>query len=671
MKTFPFALAMSVVFAQACTISANGEEGTLVNSLGMSLVRVEPGIFLMGSADGDYDEMPMHEVELTRPYYMAVTPVTNAQFEQFSPQHRALRGKCGISNDDDEPVVFVSWTEAADFCDWLAQKEGKPYRLPTEAEWEYACRAGTSTEFSTGDTLPDACHKNQKDLWEPMPIPLHVGRAPANAWGLKDMHGLVEEWCLDWYGPYPVTRQTDPIGCENGISKVTRGGSHSVETRYLRSANRLAALPDDRHWLIGFRVVLGPVPPSIPAPAEQWALWAQDVRQDTWNWPATHPVDEPYFESPVPFVDIPQGSKGPLFSDHNHCPDITAMPNGDLLATWYTTVTEPGRELAVAAARLRRGNSTWDPASLFFKVPDRNMHATATWWDQGSGVLYHFQGISASYGWASLALFFRTSTDNGATWSTHRWINAEHGLRNMPIAGAFGTRSGAIIVPCDAVTGMDGGSAIHVSHDGGTSWIEPGVGTPPPSFEQGKSGGTIAGIHAGVVELANGNLFALGRGNSIDGCMPQSVSNDLGRSWTYSASPFPPIGGGQRLALLRLLEGPILLVSFTDPQGTDPKGMEFRDAANDTFVGVGLFAALSRDEGVTWPIRKLVTPGTGTYPAGGNTGPFTASPTRAEPGGYLAATQTPDHVIHLITSRLHYRFNTAWVNTPAPAASGQ
>jgi len=664
MRFFLYGSAVTFTFLCAFPLPVNAEEGILSNSLDMRLVRVEPGTFLMGSDDGDYDEMPMHEVEISRPFYLGVTPVTNAQFERFSPEHRALRGKEGLSSEDDEAVLFVSWSEAADFCDWLSEKEGRPYRLPTEAEWEFACRAGTSSDFSTGNTLDPACCRNQTDLREPRPISLSVGKTPPNPWGLTDMHGLVEEWCLDWYGPYPVTRQTDPIGCADGISKVTRGGSHSVEPRFLRSANRSGALPDDKNWLIGFRVVLAPVPPSLPTPGQETELWARDVTQETWNWPVTHPLETPYFEGPIPFVNIPEGANGPLFSKHNHCPDITGLPNGDMLATWYTTIQEPGRELAVAAARMRRGNNFWDAASLYLKVPDRNMHATALWWDEPRGILYHYQGVSVSYGWSSLALFFRTSTDNGVTWSKHRWINTEHTLRNMPIAGAFQTRQGILVLPCDAVTGMEGGSTIHISPDNGATWKEPGAGTPPPCFEQGKSGGTIAGIHAGVVELSNGNLMALGRGNNFGGHMPKSESGDMGRSWTYSASPFPPIGGGQRLVLMRLLEGPLLFVSFTDPQGVTPKGLMFAGKDQREFTGYGLFAALSHDEGMTWPTRKLITPGSGAFPAGGNTGPFTATPNQAEPGGYLAATQTPDHVIHLISSRLHYRFNLAWLNTP-------
>lgn len=117
------------------------------------MVEIPAGSFYMGS-DGlgeDFDEAPIHQVVISRPFRMGITEITNAQYESFRPEHRALRGKNGVSLEDDEAVVNVSYSDAVAFCEWLCRKEGKNYRLPTEAEWEYACRAGTYTLFSTGD----------------------------------------------------------------------------------------------------------------------------------------------------------------------------------------------------------------------------------------------------------------------------------------------------------------------------------------------------------------------------------------------------------------------------------------------------------------------------------------------------------------------------------------
>ena len=196
------------------------------------------------------------------------------------------------------------------------------------------------------------------------------------------------------------------------------------------------------------------------------------------------------------------------------------------------------------------------------------------------------------------------------------------------------------------------------------------------SSDEGKtwaiSKGTIAGIHASVIELHDGRLLAFGRSlrrNAYDNSLPMSVSGDRGATWEYSESPFPAIGGGQRLVLRRLKEGPLLMVSFTEslPRNGKPRGRIFRNNEGNEFIGYGMFAALSFDEGETWPVRKLLAPDEGEYQTAGHTRQFRADATHAEPRGYLAATQTPDGVIHLISSGLHYRFNLAWLKIPNEA----
>lgn len=651
--------------ALSCLTACVSAAETITNSIGMELVRIKKGSFDMGSTDGQFDETPVHQVTFTGPFFMGATEVTNAQYERFDPDHRDMRGKHEVSKEDDEAVVFVTWKQANAFCQWLSRKEGKPYRLPTEAEWEYACRAGSKTAYHAGEALPKEFHKIQKLSWHPEPVSLKVGQTPANAFGLHDMHGNVEEYCLDWYGPYPAGNVTNPGGMKQGRYRVTRGGSHNTELPFLRSANRSGMIPTDSNPLVGFRVVQGELPELNFAPPAETPLWAKDVSQERATWTPKISGTKPYFEQPITFVKIPEGANGPLYRKHNHCPDITPCPNGDLLATWYSTNTEPGRELTVVAARLRQGADQWEPAKVFDKVPDRNMHATSIWWD-GDKTLYHFNGVSTAQGWRDLALYMRTSTDNGATWSEPHWIHREHQLRNMPIAGVIQAEDGTIIVPCDAHTSGNGGSAIHISSDGGQTWIDPGAKTEPlrPKYGPEVTGGSIAGIHAGVVQLKDGRLMALGRGDTIDDKMPMSISDDMGKTWTYSASPFPPIGGGQRLILMRLVEGPLLFVSFTGERDSlEP--MAFPTQNGGTFEGRGMFAALSFDEGKTWPVRKLVTPGGKRKVYAGywnKSVPLNA--VLAEPRGYLAATQSPDGVIHLISSGQHYRFNLAWLKQP-------
>jgi len=640
---------------------------TFVNSIGMKFVRIEPGSFAMGQQQGgDWDERPVHNVTISKPFYMAVTEVTNAQYEQYDPEHRNLRGKLGFSKDDEDAVIFVSWHEATEFCKWLSNKQGRPYRLATEAEWEYTCRAGTTTFYSTGDKLPEACHKNQKETWEPEPVSLKVGTTPPNPWGLYDMHGNVEEWCYDWYGPYEPGHQVDPVGRTDADFKVTRGGSHSTRLSYLRSANRLGTLPQDKSWAIGFRVVIGQMPRTRPLPVTDPALHRMNVKQQKLSELAEGPdPKKPYFSGPREYVKIPPASNGPMYSRHNHDPALIDCPNGDLLAIWYSCRTEPGRELTILASRLRCGSQEWEPASVFWDAPDRNDHAPAMWYD-GRDTIYHFNGLSAVGTWGNLALIMRTSTDSGATWSRASLIGPEHGYRHQPVESVFRTREGFIVLPCDAGPGGSGGTAVHISRNAGKTWNDPGAGQSTPEFAAGKTGAWIAGIHAGVVQLKDGSLMALGRGNNIDGRMPMSLSKDMGETWTYSASEFSPIGGGQRVVLRRLQEGPILLVSFTDRR----KGMIAHDGQGKEREVYGMFAALSFDEGKTWPIKRLITGGgpARRIDGGGNTGPFTMDDTHAEPKGYLAATQTPNGLIHLITSKQHYVFNLAWLKQPMPAA---
>ena len=656
--------------AALCLLAAAAAHGdntmpeTTSNSIGMKLVRIEPGSFAMGQDEGgDWDERPVHQVTISKPFLMGATEVTNAQYELFDPSHREKRGeKRGLSEEDDDAVVYVSWHEAMAFCEWLSGKEAKPCRLPTEAEWEYACRAATATPYHTGESLPEAYHREQKHAASPTRVSLVVGATPPNAWGLHDMHGNVEEWCLDWYGPYEGGLRTDPTGRADGDFRVTRGGSHNTEVFFLRSANRMSTLPEDKHWLIGFRVVQAEAPDTAPLPKVLPQPWAVGVDQSRHDWPERPNPDEAYFSGPRVYVKIPPKSNGPMYSHHNHCPGLTACPNGDLFAIWYSTRNEPGRELAIVASRLRRGSNEWEPAVPFWDAADRNDHASALLWD-GEDTLYHFNGLGTDATWDKLVLIMRTSTDNGTTWSKARIINDTHGRRNMPIAGVFQTRAGAIVLPCDAVTGGDGGTVVHVSHDAGATWEEMSHGAARPTFEDGTTGQRIAGIHAGVIELADGRIMALGRGDTIGGHMPKSVSSDGGKTWTYSASAFPPISGGQRVALRRLREGPILLVTFAE-------SFTLADAAGKERMVSGMFGALSFDEGETWPVRRLITDDAPSRKmnGGGNTRRFTLGPDSAEPRGYLAATQTPDGIIHLISSALHYEFNIAWLKQPMPAA---
>jgi len=619
------------------------------------MVNIPAGSFYMGGTGigENFDESPVHKVVISHPFRIGKTEITNAQYEEFCPEHKALRGKNGLSKADDEAVIFVSYNEAMAFCKWLSKKEGKTYRLPTEAEWEYACRAGSCYPFSMGDGLPAAFLKDQRIVRDYQPVSLKVGQTPVNAFGIYDMHGNVEEWCNDWYGPYPSEVQTDPVGQSRGEFRVTRGGSHSTPEIFLRSSNRMAMIPEDKHALTGFRIVQAEYPANKPLTTIETALNSEQVSQAKAIWKKQD--KEPLFMAPIPFVVKPDCSSKTPFYQHNHQPAITWCDNGDLLAIWFSAEHENGREVTVLASRLRAGAKEWDQASPFFKVPDRNMTGSALMND-GNGTLYHINGVEAAGDWQNLMMIQRTSRDNGKTWTSARIIEPEHAKRHQVIAGTIKTKEGWFVQLCDAGPGGKDSTAVHISKDGGQTWTD--------------TGGTIAGIHAGVVQLKDGRLMAFGRNNNVADStgrmrMPMSISSDMGKTWTYSASEFPPIEGQQRLVLRRLNEGPLLLISFTDhPLRTAPseRGLIFKDKNEKEFRGYGMYAALSFDEGKTWPVKKLLTDGTSRYLNGGAwTQFFEMDATHAEPRGYLAATQTPDNVIHLVSSRLHYRFNLSWL----------
>ncbi len=294
------------------------------NSLGMRLAKIAAGEFWMGnheSADNlacafpEYepdriaalvDELPLHKVRITRPFCLGVHAVTIGQFRAFVAEsgyrteaerdgaggwgynpaiayfegrqpHYSWRNP-GFPQDDRHPVVNVTWNDAVAMCQWLSQREGRRYRLPSEAEWEYACRAGTTTRYHSGDApedlvrvanLFDAACRPLFPQWGKFAVAgddRHAFTAPVgsyqpNAWGLCDMHGNVWEWCADWYAHdyYRESPADDPAGPESGELRIRRGGSWHTWPLYMRSSYRNWNAPDTRYVLLGFRLALDAV----------------------------------------------------------------------------------------------------------------------------------------------------------------------------------------------------------------------------------------------------------------------------------------------------------------------------------------------------------------------------------------------------------------------------
>lgn len=275
------------------------------DSLAKAYPQYDPQRFLLLG-----DEVPVHRVRITRPFYLGECEVTVGQFKKFlelsgytpesmadatggygynpdydpktSKRGDAFEGRSpryswsnpGFEQGDDEPVVNVTWNDASAMISWLTKKEGTTYRLPTEAEWEYACRAGTRTRYHSGDdpmsllkvaNVFDADSMKNWSRWKVYALPEHdgfpftapVGSFAPNPWGLYDMHGNVWEWCADWHGDtyYAASPVDDPQGPATGTVRVRRGGSWHTWSFYARSAFRNWNTPSTRYTLVGFRVL--------------------------------------------------------------------------------------------------------------------------------------------------------------------------------------------------------------------------------------------------------------------------------------------------------------------------------------------------------------------------------------------------------------------------------
>jgi len=249
-------VSLALVCFVPCSIAGEkGSDAFTSSILGAKFVLIPAGTFLMGSPSEERgwesDESPQHQVIISRPFYMQTTEVTQGQWKRVMGSNPSHFSSCG----DDCPVEQVSWEQVQGFIKRLNTMEGTDkYRLPTEAQWEYAARAGTTTRFHTGNSDDDLLHagwfrSNSGSKTH------QVGQKTPSAWGLYDMHGNVYEWVQDWFRLYSGGSVTDPAGPSSGSKLVRRGGSWSSVARFCRSANRDYFGPDQRSGLLGFRLL--------------------------------------------------------------------------------------------------------------------------------------------------------------------------------------------------------------------------------------------------------------------------------------------------------------------------------------------------------------------------------------------------------------------------------
>ncbi|MHC4528464.1 MAG: SUMF1/EgtB/PvdO family nonheme iron enzyme, partial [Planctomycetota bacterium] len=606
-----------------------------------------------------FNEKPRHKVTITRPFYISETEVTVDQFRKFRAEYPGYEKFAPYASG-------VSWYDAVAFCEWLGKKEGKPCRLPTEAEWEYACRAGTDTAFSSGDSRPQT--------------------NTANAWGVKNMHTNVAEWCLDWHGIYPEGPQVDPVGPDHGWFKIVRGDcldyTQLGQPYYCRSSNRAAAPhtfgpppPDyiskqlDGHnmalsealssWFktsgvvpgrngIGFRVVRGRMPDTSPTPT-QLPFWQQCVKQSSHGVQEGPDPDKPYYRTRLLYPDFGRRSLVDVaweigiergYGGGHHNSALQALPNGDLLAAYYNTMLGGERDACVSimTMRLRHGTNDWDMPSSWPDMVDADDEAPIIWNDNGK--IWLFWGCPRME--AGYPFQYTTSTDNGATWAPVQFplFDSKIGFFSaQPTTSAFRDSKGTIYVAVDG-SRPSVSSELFASKDDGRTWYD--------------TGGRTYGRHSCFTILDNDVILGYaGKQADLDGYHPQFVSKDGGRTYEMSASPLPALGSGVRASVVRLANKKIFYVG-------DMYLSIYRKLTPDMaplgFTGDGAYAGISDDDGRTWRIRKLT---------GGNVLDKEGNPVKVNTVSYVTACQRPDGMIHLITSHnhpdLHFEFNEAWV----------
>ena len=688
---------------------------TTSNQVASSFVHIPAGTFLMGSNGarlpddvtggqgnrllGDANERPALERRVEA-FELATTEVTNAEYEKFDPSHRAFRGKLKFSYADDEAVVWVSWKNATSYAAWLSDHDPVyDYRLPTETEWEYACRAGTTTLYNTGDSFPVNQRKNNVQIgtkgnpeaWWPNNNPtgrglsnLTVGLFQPNAWGLYDMHGNVEEWTSSIYTSYKKEGELIVDSVETTTDKfyVSRGGSHGTPLYFLRSSARFGSLPFVKNWLIGFRVARSKKALSLDDSSQSSGINDRNVaNKNNANVLRTVPTKnriqrpsdsvQPYFRGPLKYVNIPQDHESIFpFGHHNHDPAITWCPDGSLLAVFFSTWDEPDRECGLASSRLDDPISgTWSTPVPFYDTPGRLDTGPAFLWVENNTKLIHWVAVAPASTWGGVEVYQRESLDCGRTWSPSTIPEGLdfHGYHS-PAETALVLSDGMWLLPTDDTgylpqagetahnlqSSIGQISRFYLSHDEGKTWVP--------------STGSIRGHHGSFVELNNKSIWGIGRNEGIVGSdglsrMPQGITQDRGTSFIISSTLLPNIHGGQRMVSLRLQEGPIAVFSFANPNSTDFGRVPPVFDTKTSKQIFGVFVALSVDEARSWEYFRVLSDGKPAHTVETTDGlQFKMDNSHGEPWGYLSAIQDPQTgIIHVISSRQHYQINLAWI----------
>jgi len=617
----PGAIELKTIAAGSFTMGADAQALTAVEVSGMGVNSDRP-------AHGDFDEVPAHRVTLSHGFKIATHLVSVAEYREFDPGYTP-----SVAHTD--YASGVSYEQAVRFCAWLSKKEGKPYRLPTEAEWEYAARAGHQTPYSSGDQLPV--------------------RGVANPWGVVIGAGT-PEWTADWYGPYTANAVTDPTGPASGYFRVVRGGGLDSKDQksnkgaatgvvypamapyFARSANRASMAPSYsvKNGNIGFRVVQAAMPKPNPT-AVTPLLFATGVKSTAIALKQGPDAAKPFYHVHEIFPQLGGRSMpevgwkiglAPGLGINYHNSAVQVLNNGDVVAAYYNTPNkEDDPDQTVLIMRRSAGAEDWDMPEPFPYFADAANAAPVFWNDRGK--LWLFWGFPRLIGGPPFA--YTQSTDNGVTWGAIQFPHFPKPIGRyvaQPINSIVRAKDGTIYIPTDSTGKDDDGngsvSAVWATKDEGNTWYD--------------TGGRTAGRHTTLVIAKNGDLLGFGGKNSnIEGRMPLATSTDGGKSWVKSKTPFDPLESGERPSVIRLASSRLFFVADCNPKNQ-------KHIHKD-----GSYVALSDDDGKTWKQRKL--------------------PDNIVTVGYTTATQGPDGIIHIVTSKntpdYEIELNEAWILSDA------
>jgi sialidase-1 len=549
----------------------------------MEMVWIPAGTFLMGRYAGEQDahadEAPQHEVTVSRGFWLGKYEVTKAQWKSVMGT-TPWSGKTNVRDEAQSPAVYISWNDAHAFASKVSQITGRTFRLPTEAEWEYACRAETKTRFYWGDD-PAFNDIGKYAWWRGNGLVLghnYAQRAGAklpNAWGLFDMAGNVYEWCQDWHGEYAADAATDPDGPEFGKRRVERGGTWITIGGYCRSACRGKDTPESTFEDLGFRLAAS----AVTAPVENIAA----------------PEQTDVFMS---------GTEG---VNTYRIPSMIVAPDGTLL------VFCEARKESIADASptdmiLRRsldGGRTWLPTQVLVHgegnealmnpcpVIDRSTNTVILFCVNANKVSENHNGH-----------LILTSSDNGKSWTqpadaTPRIKGYDDTFVSGPGIG-IQTKSGRLVIPgyggtWDENTKSGFFSRVLYSDDHGNTWK---FGAPVSEFSD----------ESQVVELANGRLMLNFRGDMGMSCRGVALSENGGETWL-------PVHWDQALNECPC-QASMIRYSLAATEGKDRLLFANPDNAGENYGVVDrtkMTVRLSYDEGKTWPVKKLIHAGPSSY----------------------------------------------------------